>query len=390
MSANTFGEIFRVTTFGESHGGAIGCVIDGCPPGIEISVSDIEPELARRATGQSKITSQRKEEDKVEILSGTFEGKTLGTPIAIIIYNKDANSKDYEYLKNKYRPSHADFTYEKKFGIRAWAGGGRASARETTARVIASAIAKKFLREKFNIEILGYVSSVKDIETDINPSEVTYDAIESNIVRCPDQKAAEKMIELITQMKEEGNSVGGIVTCVARNVPIGLGEPVFDKLDAELAKACLSIPATKGFEIGSGFAGTKMTGVEHNDAFIIKSAGKGSKNNEDKSQKSQTNHKSQDKVNTRQNTIGTRTNNSGGIQGGISNGENILMRVAFKPVSTIMQTQDSVNYKGEEIKLDNVKGRHDPCVLPRAVPIVEAMTALTIIDHYLRQNVQNK
>lgn len=361
MAGNTFGQTFRITTFGESHGGAVGVVIDGCMPGIEISPEEIESELRRRATGQSDVTSPRKEEDKVQIVSGTFEGKTLGTPICILVYNKDANSADYVYLKDKFRPSHSDFTYEKKYGTRAWAGGGRASARETTARVMAGALAKKILKQKYGTEIHAFVSRVKDIESDVDVNSVTFDQIESNIMRCPDQQAAEKMITLIKQMKEEGNSVGGVVTCVARNVPIGLGEPVFDKLEADLAKAMMSLPATKGFEIGSGFAGTQLTGAEHNDPFYTREDG----------------------------SIGTKTNNSGGIQGGISNGEPIVLRVAFKPTSTITKAQKTVNNAGKEITMDNVTGRHDPCVVPRAVPIVEAMMALTLLDHEMRNKAQN-
>lgn len=361
MAGSTFGHLFRVTTFGESHGGVVGCVIDGCPAGIEITPEEIEQELKRRATGQSEVTSPRKEEDKVEIVSGTFEGFTIGSPICMLVYNKDAKSEDYVYLKDKYRPSHSDFTYDKKYGRRAWAGGGRASARETTARVMAGVLAKKILKEKFDTEILGYVSRVKDIESQIDPNTVTFEQIESNIMRCPDQEAAKKMIDLVVKMKEEGNSVGGVVTCVAKNMPIGLGEPIFDKLDAEIAHGVLSLPATKGFEIGSGFSGTYLTGREHNDPFYKKEDG----------------------------TVGTKTNNSGGVQGGISNGENLIIKVAFKPTSTIMQSQDTVNDKGDEIKLDNVKGRHDPCVTPRAVPMVEAMVAITLLDHYLRHKAQN-
>lgn len=357
MVANTFGEIFRVTTFGESHGGAVGCVIDGCPPGIEINNEQIATELARRATGQSRITSERKEEDKVEILSGTFEGKTLGTPISMLVYNKDARSGDYEYLRDKYRPSHSDFSYEKKYGVRHLAGGGRSSARETTARVMAGTIAKQILKEEFDTEILAYVSSVKDINTNINPDTVKFEQIESNDVRCPDKEVAQKMYDLIKEMKRTGNSIGGTVTAVAKNVPAGLGDPIFDKVEAKLAQAMLSLPATKGFEIGSGFSGTQMTGKDHNDSFI---------QNED-------------------GTVGTKTNNSGGVQGGITNGENIHIRVAFKPTSTIKKKQKTVNQDGEEIEIENIKGRHDPCVVPRAVPMVESMIAIVLVDHYLRQ-----
>ena len=362
MTANTIGQNFRVTTFGESHGGAVGCVIDGCPAGIEIDTLEIERELRRRATGQSKITSQRKEEDKVEIFSGVFENKTIGSPITLLVRNKDAKSSDYEYLKDKYRPSHADFTYDKKFGRRAWTGGGRSSARETTARVMAGVIAKKILREFGDIEILSYVSQVKNKKAKINVDNVTSEAIESNIVRCPDSESAQKMIDIIEKAKKKGDSVGGVVECVVRNVPIGLGEPVFDKLSADLAHACMSISATKGFEIGSGFSGVEMSGSKHNDSFYV----------------------------NEENNISTKTNNSGGIQGGISNGQYITLRIAFKPTSTILQSQNTVNDKGEEIVLDNVRGRHDPCVVPRAVPIVEAMVSIVLLDHYMRNVAQNK
>lgn len=357
---NTFGQLFRVTTFGESHGGGVGCIIDGCIPNLEIDAAEIEAELRRRATGQSSLTSARKEADTVEILSGISEGKTLGTPICLLVRNSDARAKDYEYLRDKYRPSHADFTYEKKYGIRALSGGGRASARETTARVMAGVIAKKIL-EKYDVECLAYVSRVKDIVATVDTKTLSRGQMEENIVRCPDQKAAKHMITLIEQLKAEGNSVGGVVSCCIRNCPVGLGDPVFDKLEATLAHAMLSLPAVKGFEIGSGFAGTYLTGKEHNDAFIQKSDRK----------------------------IGTQTNNSGGIQGGISNGEDILCNVAFKPTSTITQQQKTVNTKGDEITLENIPGRHDPCVLPRAVPIVEAMAALVLADHFLRDRAQN-
>lgn len=358
---NTFGQLFRVTTFGESHGGAVGCVIDGCPPRIAISPEEIELELRRRATGQSEVTSARKEEDKVEILSGTFEGKTLGTPLCILVYNCDAKAEDYENLKSVYRPSHADFTYEKKYGIRALSGGGRASARETTARVMAGVIARKILKEHVGIEILAYVSRVKDIATELDTGAITSEMIEQNIMRCPDLQAAERMIALVQEMKAAGDSVGGVVSGIVKNCPVGLGEPVFDKLEATLARALMSLPAAKGFEIGSGFSGTYLTGKEHNDEFIKKPDG----------------------------SIGTRTNNSGGIQGGISNGENITFNLAFKPTSTITKSQQTVDSAGNAVTLENVKGRHDPCVLPRAVPIVEAMTALTLVDHLLRHKAQN-
>jgi chorismate synthase len=360
MGGNTFGQLFRVTTFGESHGGCVGCVIDGCPPLLELSDKDFVTDLKRRETGQSHLTSQRKEDDHVEILSGVFQGKTIGTPIGLLVRNADANPEHYEYLKDKYRPSHADYTYQAKYGIRAWAGGGRASARETTARVMAGTIAKKILKQSLGLEILAFVSKVKDIECNLDPNMVRYDQVEANIVRCPDAEIAEKMIKLIETIKGQGDSVGGIITCVAKNVPPGLGDPVFDKLTADLAKAMMSIPATHGFEIGSGFSSTEMTGITHNDSFYIKSDGK----------------------------VGTKTNNSGGIQGGISNGENIITKTAFKPVSTIIKPQWTVDEAGNDIEIKNIKGRHDPCVLPRAVVIVEAMTALVLVDHYLRHKAQ--
>lgn len=361
MSSNSIGELFRVTTFGESHGKAVGCVIDGCPPNINLSEGDIQPDLDRRKPGQSYITSQRHEEDVVEIISGVFEGKTLGTPICMLVKNKDVNPRDYQYLKDKYRPSHADFTYQSKFGIRAWTGGGRASARETVARVMAGAVAKKILKQILNIKILAYVSQIGNIKSHLNVGEVKSHDIESNIVRCPDTKKAKEMINLITKTRKEGNSLGGIVTCIVKNVPVGFGDPVFDKLDADLAKSLLSIPATKGFEIGSGFAASTMTGLENNDPFCL-----------DKNKK-----------------ITTKTNNSGGIQGGISNGEDIIFKLAFKPTPTIMLVQESVNKAGQEIKLKNIKGRHDPCIVPRVIPVVEAMTSLTLLDHYLRHKAQN-
>lgn len=361
MAGNTFGKLFQVTTFGESHGGAVGCVVDGCPPGIEISVEDIQKDLDRRKPGQSKITTPRKEEDKIEILSGVFEGKTTGAPIMMMAKNKNARPEDYEKLKEIFRPSHADFTYEKKYGARNWQGSGRASARETLARVAAGAIAKKFLKEKFNIKFIAYVEQVGDIKIkDVGVGHDRPELIESNIVRCPDEKVATRMIQYINILKQEGDSVGGIIRGVIKNTPIGLGEPVFDKLSADLGKAMLSIPAVKGFEIGSGFEGVKMNGSQHNDPFMTNKDGK----------------------------IITKTNFSGGIQGGISNGEDIYFRVAFKPVSTIRKEQETVNRKGQKVKLE-ATGRHDPCVLPRAVPIVEAMAAITIMDHYLRNKAQN-
>ena len=354
--ANTFGQLFRVTTFGESHGGGIGVVIDGCPPKIDISPADIQRELDRRRPGQSKITTQRKEEDRCEIVSGIFDGKTLGTPIAILVRNKDARAEDYVEIARKFRPSHADFSYEAKYGIRNWQGGGRASARETIARVAAGAVAQKILAILYsNFEIVGYDAQIHDIIAKINRSCVKMKDAEKNAVRCPDVAAAKRMESLIGQIRDEGDSVGGVIECVVRGIPAGLGEPVFDKLEADLAKAMLSLPATKGFEIGSGFAATHMRGSEHNDPFEMR-GGK----------------------------IRTATNNSGGVQGGISNGEEIYFRVAFKPTATIAHEQKTVNVSREQTKL-SARGRHDPCVLPRAVPIVEAMAALVLCDHALRQ-----
>ncbi|HIK57134.1 MAG TPA: chorismate synthase [Synechococcales cyanobacterium M55_K2018_004] len=356
---STFGHLFRITTFGESHGGGVGVVIDGCPPRLEISTEEIQFELDRRRPGQSKITTPRKEEDRCEILSGTFEGKTLGTPISILVRNKDTRPQDYSEMAVKYRPSHADATYDAKYGIRNWQGGGRASARETIGRVAAGAIAKKILKQFAGVEIVGYVKRIKDLEGIVDPDTVTLEQVESTIVRCPDRECADRMIELIEQIGRSGDSVGGVVECVARNVPKGLGDPVFDKLEADLAKAVMSLPASKGFEIGSGFAGTLLTGIEHNDEFYIDEQGE----------------------------VRTVTNRSGGIQGGISNGETIILRVAFKPTATIRKEQRTVTNEGEETILA-AKGRHDPCVLPRAVPMVEAMVALVLCDHLLRQQGQ--
>jgi chorismate synthase len=354
--ANSFGQLFRVTTFGESHGGGIGVVIDGCPPKIDVSEADIQRELDRRRPGQSKITTQRKEEDRCEIVSGIFNGKTLGTPIAILVRNKDARAEDYVEIAKKFRPSHADFSYEAKYGIRNWQGGGRASARETVGRVAAGAVAKKILSILYsNFEIVAYVAQIHKIIAKINRSSVKMKDAEKNAVRCPDVAAAKRMESLIGQIHDEGDSVGGVIECVVRGIPAGLGEPVFDKLEADLAKAMLSLPATKGFEIGSGFAATHMRGSEHNDPFEMR-GGK----------------------------IRTATNNSGGVQGGISNGEEIYFRVAFKPTATIAHEQKTVSISREQTKL-SARGRHDPCVLPRAVPIVEAMAALVLCDHALRQ-----
>jgi chorismate synthase len=356
--ANSFGNLFRITTWGESHGGGVGVVVDGCPPRLALTEADIQPDLDRRRPGQSKIVTPRKEADRVEILSGTFEGKTLGTPISLIVRNTDQRSEAYTEMATKFRPSHADYTYQAKFGIRAWPGGGRTSARETVGRVAAGAIAKKILRERYGVEVLAFVKQVRDITATIDPEKVKFADIESNIVRCPDQAAAKKMIQLIEEMRGAGDTVGGIVEGLARGVPAGWGEPVFDRLEADLAKAMLSLPASKGFDVGSGFGGILLTGTQHNDPFRAK-----------------------------QGKVHTTSNRSGGIQGGISNGETIYFRVAFKPVATVMSEQDTVDidFKNTTLK---ARGRHDPCVLPRAVPMVEAMTALVLVDHALRHKAQ--
>jgi len=346
--ANTFGQIFKISSFGESHGKAIGGIIDGCPAGISIDYDIVQKQLDRRKPGQSKITSSRNENDQVEFLSGIFDNKTLGTPIGFIIKNNDANIKDYDSLKNSFRPSHADFVYEKKYGIRDYRGGGRSSARETSVRVVAGAIAQQIL-SNLNINVKAYVSKVKSIKLEKNYSEYNLENIDNNIIRCPDNKIAEEMISLINQTKLNGDSVGGEITAVVTNVPIGLGEPIYDKLDANLAKAMLSINAVNGFFVGNDRS--ELYGSQSNDII------------EDLSGK-------------------TKTNNSGGIQAGISNGNDIFFNVSFKPVSTIMKPQESINNKGEKIIL-NPQGRHDPCVLPRAVPIVEAMTAIVLLDHFL-------
>ncbi|MCH2666009.1 chorismate synthase [bacterium] len=352
---STFGHLFRITTWGESHGGGVGVVVDGCPPGLEVSADEIQVELDRRKPGQSRITTQRNEEDRVEILSGLFEGRTLGTPISMVVWNKDGRSKDYEEMRVKYRPSHADYTYDAKYGIRNWMGGGRASARETIGRVAAGAIAQKILKGAHDIDIVAYVNRVQQVTAEIDSDTVTRDTVEQNIVRCPDSAVAIEMIDLIDQARKDGDSLGGVVEVVARNVPPGLGEPVFDKLEADLAKALMSLPASKGFEVGSGFRGLDLTGSEHNDPFVSESG-----------------------------RIRTETNRSGGVQGGISNGENVVLRVAFKPTATILKEQKTVDVDGNETVLKG-RGRHDPCVLPRAVPMVEAMVALVLVDHYLRQ-----
>ncbi|AKP51371.1 chorismate synthase [Cyclobacterium amurskyense] len=349
---NTFGNQFTITTFGESHGKGLGVIIDGCPAGIKIDEDFIRLELQRRKPGQSKITTQRKEEDEFEILSGVFEGQSTGTPIAMVIYNTDQKSKDYSHIAEKFRPSHADYTYHEKFGVRDYRGGGRSSARETAARVAAGAVAKLLLAN-YGVEINAYVSQAGAVRLEKPYQELDFSQTESNIVRCPDADTADKMIQLIDQTRKEKDTIGGVVSCVAKGVPVGLGEPVFDRLHAVLGHAMLSINAVKGFEFGSGFEGVTMKGSEHNDAF----------------------YKEGDRVRT-------RTNHSGGIQGGISNGEDIYFKVAFKPVATIMQDQESVDTKGEAATVSG-KGRHDPCVVPRAVPIVEAMCALVLADHLL-------
>lgn len=347
MAGNTFGNLFKVTTFGESHGEALGGIIDGCPPGIELDFEAIQREMERRKPGQSSIVTQRKENDEVQFLSGIFEGKTTGTPIGFIIPNTNQKSDDYSHIKDTFRPSHADYVYEKKYGIRDYRGGGRSSARETASRVVAGAIAKQVIPE---IKINAFTSSVGEIFIDKPYQDLDFSKIESNAVRCPDEVSAQKMEEYIKQIRKEGDTIGGTVTCVIQNVPIGLGEPVFDKLHAELGKAMLSINAVKGFEYGSGFCGAKMKGSEHNDLH---------------------------------NSDGTtKSNLSGGIQGGISNGMDIYFRVAFKPVATIMQKQESLDVNGNLIEMQG-KGRHDPCVVPRAVPIVEAMAALVIADYFI-------
>ncbi|RZN83483.1 MAG: chorismate synthase [Winogradskyella sp.] len=351
MAGNSFGKLFKLTTFGESHGKAIGGIIDGCPAGIKLDFEAIQNEMNRRKPGQSKIVTQRKEPDAVEFYSGIFEGQTTGTPIGFVIKNTNQKSKDYSHIKDVYRPSHADYTYDKKYGVRDYRGGGRSSARETASRVVAGAIAKQFLSQ---ITINAFTSSVGDIFIDKPYQELDFNTIESNDIRCPDEATAERMIAKIKEIKKQGDTIGGTITCVIQNVPAGLGEPVFDKLHAELGKAMLSINAVKGFEYGSGFCGAKMQGSQHNDKF-----------NEDGS---------------------TQTNLSGGVQGGISNGMDIYFRVAFKPVATTLQKQETINSKGETVEMQG-KGRHDPCVVPRAVPIVEAMAALVLADYILLDRI---
>lgn len=354
MAGNSFGKLFRLTTFGESHGVAIGGVIDGCPSGIQLDFEAIQNELNRRKPGQSKIVTQRKEPDTVEFYSGIFESVTTGTPIGFVIHNTNQKSKDYSHIKDVYRPSHADYTYDKKYGVRDYRGGGRSSARETASRVVAGAIAKQMLS---SIKIHAFTSAVGNIQLNKSYQDLDFSKIESNVIRCPDEAIAEQMITRINTIKKQGDTIGGVITCVVQNVPAGLGEPVFDKLHAELGKAMLSINAVKGFEYGSGFEGSKMLGSEHNDTF-----------NRDGS---------------------TQTNRSGGVQGGISNGMDIYFNVAFKPVATTLQKQDTINNKGEAVEMQG-KGRHDPCVVPRAVPIVEAMAALVIADYTLLRRQESQ
>ncbi len=354
--SSSWGQAFRIHTFGESHGGGVGVVVDGCPPRLAISAEEIQHDLDRRRPGQSRLVTQRDEADQLEILSGLFEGQTLGTSIGMFVRNKDARPSAYDHMADVYRPSHADFTTEAKYGIRNWQGGGRASARETIGRVAGGAVARKLLATVANIEVLAWVSKVHQVEADVDLETVTLADVEADPTRCPDPTAAAAMTTAIEDARRAGDSLGGVVTCVARNVPAGLGEPVFDKLDAELAKGALSLPAAKGFEIGSGFGATDMTGLEHNDPFVPGPNG----------------------------TPVTTTNHSGGVQGGISNGMDVVFRVAFKPTGTIASAQNTVTRAGEPTVLA-AKGRHDPCVLPRAVPMVEAMACLTLADLYLRQ-----
>ncbi len=354
-----FGQLFRISTWGESHGGGVGVVIDGCPPRVELSEEIIQRDLDRRRPGQSEIVTPRDEADQCRILSGVFEGKTLGTPICIAVMNKDARPESYREMESAFRPSHADYTYQAKYGIRNWQGGGRSSARETIGRVAAAAVAKAAMAQLFPaLEIVAYVKSIHTIEAAVDAATVSLPQVESNIVRCPDAAAAGRMIEFIKQVRSEGDSIGGVVGCVIRGVPAGLGEPVFDKLEAELAKAMMSLPASKGFEIGSGFAGARLRGSEHNDPFVMEG-----------------------------DRVRTTSNRSGGVQGGISNGEAIEFRIAFKPTATIFRPQQTVTTTGEATELQ-ARGRHDPCVLPRAVPMVEAMAALVLCDHLLRQRGQ--
>ncbi len=353
-----FGQVFRITTWGESHGGGVGVVIDGCPAGLELDESDIQLELERRRPGQSRITTQRKETDSARILSGVFEGRTTGTAVSIMVENRDARPSAYEQLKDLYRPSHADYTYEAKYGIRDWQGGGRSSARETIGRVASGAVAKKLLHQLSGVETLAWVEQIHNLKAKVDKLAVTPAQIEASMLRCPDPLATEAMIACIDEARKGGDSVGGVISAISRNVPPGLGEPVFDKLTADLAKALMSLPATRGVEFGLGFQSVTLTGSEHNDAFVLK-----------------------------QGRVGTRTNHSAGIQGGISNGETIELRVAFKPTATIHIEQDTLTRKSKPVKF-KAKGRHDPCVLPRAVPMVEAMINLVLADHLLRNRAK--
>lgn len=352
--SSTYGKLFKIATFGESHGAAIGVVVEGCPAGVPFDLAFIQQELDRRKPGQSRITTQRREADTVQVLSGVFEDKTTGTPIAMMIWNEDQRSKDYSHIAQQFRPSHADFTYQTKYGVRDYRGGGRSSARETAARVAAGALAKLILKD-LGVDVQAYVSQVGKLKLDKEYHELDLSLTDTNAVRCPDPEMAQTMFDYIDDIRKQGDSIGGVVSCVVTGAPVGWGEPVFDKLHAEMGKAMLSINAVKGFEYGSGFAGVELQGSAHNDAFYTDETGR----------------------------VRTRTNHSGGIQGGISNGEDIFFRVAFKPVATIMQDQESVDQNGESITVQG-KGRHDPCVLPRAVPIVEAMAALVLVDFYLR------
>lgn len=354
---NTFGRLFRVTTWGESHGGGVGAVVDGCPPRLPLCAGDVQAELDRRRPGQSDLTTPRAEADRVEILSGVFEGLTLGTPLAMLVRNRDARPEAYEHLAEVYRPSHADYTWQSKFGVRDWRGGGRSSARETVGRVAAGAVARKLLCQG-GLEIVAWVSRLHDLDAEVDPSTVTVAAVDASPVRCPDPAVAERMAERVREARDAGDSVGGLVEVVARGVPAGWGDPVFDKLEAQLARALMSLPAARGFEIGSGFAGTRLRGSEHNDPFYAEGG-----------------------------RIRTRTNRSGGVQGGLSNGEEILCRVAFKPTATLARAQETVDRAGRPVTLE-ARGRHDPCVLPRAVPIVEAMVALVLADAWLRHRGQ--
>ena len=349
------GHLFRVTTWGESHGAAIGAVVDGCPPQLPLDEADLQADLDRRAPGQSHLTTQRKESDTVRILSGVFEGRTLGTPISLYIANEDARSQDYAEVQQKYRPSHADYTYEAKYGIRDWRGGGRTSARETVGRVAAGAVARKLLATRWDVEIVAWVSKVRSVVATCDVDTVTREAVDATPIRCPDATAATAMIEAVQAARKDGNSLGGTVTCAVRGCPPGWGEPVFDRVEADLAKAMLGLPASKGFDIGSGFAGTDLTGLEHNDEFYMEG-----------------------------DRVRTRSNRSGGLQGGITNGETIYFRVAFKPTATVMRAQKTVSTEGEDTTITG-RGRHDPCVLPRAVPMVEAAAALVMADQALRQ-----